>query len=100
MNGRGHTGMTEALQNMPYSDRFKDPNTLSLTKRRLRDGLMTIQMYSDRVQRSRKEELFNLIDRAIKRDGDWKLTPFNSDWEFQLGEVTSEQLPNTQFHHH
>lgn len=40
--------MTEALQDMPYSDRFKDPNALSLTKRRLRDGLMTIQMCSDR----------------------------------------------------
>lgn len=46
MNGRGHTGMTEASQNMPYSDRLKDPNVLSLTKGRLRDGLMTIQMYS------------------------------------------------------
>jgi len=40
--------MTEALQDMPYSDRFKDPSALSLTKRRLRDGLMTIQMCSDR----------------------------------------------------
>lgn len=74
MNGRGHTRMAEALQNMPYSDRFKDPNALSLTKGRLRDGLMTIQMYSDRVQKCRKGELFNLIDRAIKRAGDWKLT--------------------------
>lgn len=81
MNGRGHTRMTEALQNMPYSDRFKDPNTLSLTKRRLRDGLMTIQMYSDRVQKRRKRELFNLIDRAIKRASDWKLTWVNSDWK-------------------
>lgn len=73
--------MTEALQNMPYSDRFKDPNTLSLTKRRLRDGLMTIQMYSDRVQKCRKGELFNLIDRAIKRASGWKLTLLNSNWE-------------------
>jgi len=73
--------MTGALQNMPYSDRFKDPNTLSLTKRRLRGGLMTIQMYSDRGQKCRKGELFNLIDRAIKRAGDWTLTLLNSDGE-------------------
>lgn len=90
MNGRGHMGMTEASQNMPYSDRLKDPNVLSLTKGRLRDGLMTIQMYSDRVQGCRKGEPFNLTDRAIKRAGDWKLTLLNSIWEgcaLCLGEV-------------
>lgn len=99
MNGRGHTRMTEALQNMPYSDRFKDPSTLSLTKRRLRDGLMTTQTYSDRVQKCRKGELFNLIDRAINRAGDWMLTPLNSDWEgcaFETGRsnirTTSQQM--------
>lgn len=103
MNGRGHTGMTEASQNTPYSDRLKDPNVLSLTKGRLRDGLMTIQMYSDRVQGCRKGEPFNLTDRAIKRAGDWKLTLLNSIWEgcaLCLGEVTPEQLPNRWFHHH
>lgn len=81
MDGRGHTGMTEASQNMPYGDSLKDPNVLSLTKGRLRDGLMTIQMYSDRVQGCREGEPFNLTDRAIKRAGDWKLTLLNSIWE-------------------
>lgn len=103
MNGRGHTGMTEASQNMPYSDRLKDPNVLSLTKGRLRDGLMTIQMYSDRVQGCRKGEPFNLTDRVIKRAGDWKLTLLNSIWEgcaLCLGEITAELLPNRWFHHH
>lgn len=63
--------MAEALRDMPYSDRFKDPNTLSLTKGRLRDGLMTTWMRSDRVQKDRKGELFNLIDTAIKKN--WRL---------------------------
>lgn len=103
MNGRGHTGMTEASQNMPYSDRLKDHNVLSLTKGRLRDGLMTIQMYSDRVQGCRKGQPFNLTDRVIKRAGDWKLTLLNSIWEgcaLCLGEITAEQPPNRWFHHH
>lgn len=103
MDGRGHTGMTEASQNMPYGDSLKDPNVLSLTKGRLRDGLMTIQMYSDRVQGCREGEPFNLTDRAIKRAGDWKLTLLNSIWEgcaLCLGEITPEQLPNRWFHHH
>lgn len=86
-----------------YSDRLKDPNVLSLTKGRLRDALMTIQMYSDRVQAHRQGEPLNLTDRAIKWAGDWKLTLLNSIWEgfaLCLGEVTPEQLPSRWFHHH
>lgn len=96
--------MAEALRDMPYSDRFKDPNTLSLTKGRLRDGLMTTWMCSDRVQKDRKGELFNLIDTAIKKTGDWKLTLLNSYWDGCTSETarinistTSQQVVSPSF---